>query len=185
MSELDAHLVERARAGDAAAFDALVRRHLRAAYAVALAVLANQHDAEDACQDAFITALERLDQCREPERFAAWLLQIVRNRARNNLRTERARPAVGLDSTTLRSAGAGPARDAERAQLREGLLAALSRLTEVQREVVLLHDLEGWQHREIGDLLGFVEGTSRYHLSMARRALRALLRPLAAEEELS
>lgn len=183
MSELDARLVERARAGDAAAFDGLVRRHVRSAYAVALGVLANPHDAEDACQDAFITALERLEQCREPERFAAWLLQIVRNRARNNLRAERARPVTALDPTVLHSADPGPAADAERAQLRDGLLAALSQLTEVQREVVLLHDLEGWRHGEIGDLLGIAEGTSRYHLSVARRALRPLLRPLASEEE--
>lgn len=183
MSELDAHLVERARAGDPAAFDGLVRRHVRAAYAVALAVLADPHDAEDACQDAFITALERLDQCREPERFAAWLLQIVRNRARNKRRAERARPAVSLDATILRSSGPGPAREAERAQLRERLLSGMSRLTEVQREVLLLHDLEGWQHREIAALLGFAEGTSRYHLSVARRELRPLLRPLVSEEE--
>lgn len=183
MSELDARLVERARAGDAAAFDGLVRRHVRAAYAVALAVLANPHDAEDACQDAFITALERLDQCRDPERFAAWLLQIVRNRARNNLRAERARPAIALDAATLQSSGPGPARDAERAQLRERLIAGLSQLTQVQREVVLLHDLEGWPHSEIAELLGVAEGTSRYHLSMARRALRPLLRPLVSEEE--
>lgn len=183
MSELDARLVERARAGDVAAFDGLVRRHVRGAYAVALAVLSDPHDAEDACQDAFITALERLDQCREPERFAAWLLQIVRNRARNSLRAERARPSVPLDAAVLRSGEPGPAREAERAQLREILLAGLAQLTEVQREVVLLHDLEGWRHREIAERLGLAEGTSRYHLSVARRALRPLLRPLVSEEE--
>lgn len=185
MPDLDSHLVERAREGDAAAFDALVRRHIRAAHAVALSVLANPQDAEDACQDAFITALERLDQCRDPERFAAWLLQIVRNRSRNNLRAERARPAIPLDAALHRSEGPGPARWAERAQLRDRLVEGLKQLTEVQREVVLLHDLEGWQHGEIAELLGVAEGTSRYHLSMARRALRPLLRPLASEEEVT
>ena len=79
----DAVLVARARRGEPAAFEALVRRHYRAAFAVALAVLGNRMDAEDVCQDAFVVAAERLDECRQPEKFAAWLLQVVRNRARN------------------------------------------------------------------------------------------------------
>lgn len=182
MMDSDSSLVERARGGDARAFDDLVRRHIRAAYAVALAVLANPQDAEDACQDAFMTALERLEQCREPDRFAAWILQIVRNRSRNQLRAARARPAVSLDLSLHASAEPGPSRYAEQAQLRDRLVTALEKLTAVQREVVLLHDLEGWRHSEIADVLGVAEGTSRYHLSMARRALRPLLRPIVSEE---
>jgi RNA polymerase sigma-70 factor (ECF subfamily) len=183
MSDLDAHLVARARAGDAAAFDGLVRRHVRAAHAVALAVLGNAEDAEDACQDAFIKALERLDQCREPERFVGWLLQIVRNGARNRLRFERSRPTSPLELAAGRSSGSRPGRDAERAEMRARLLGGLATLSEVQREVVLLHDLEGWAHREIADLLGLAEGTSRFHLSVARRKLRLLLEVLVTEEE--
>ncbi|MCH7729611.1 MAG: sigma-70 family RNA polymerase sigma factor, partial [Planctomycetes bacterium] len=75
----DATYVARARRGDASAFEALVRRHYRVAYAVALALLSNNMDAEDVCQDAFLKALERLDDCREPDKFASWLLRIVRN----------------------------------------------------------------------------------------------------------
>ena len=79
----DALLVRRARRGDAAAFEALVRKHYRAAYAIAFGVLGSAMDAEDACQDAFVKALERLDEIRDPNRFGPWLQQIVRNRARN------------------------------------------------------------------------------------------------------
>ena len=87
----DARLVRRAREGDAAAYETLVRRHLNTAYAVALAELADRGDAEDAVQDSFIMALERLDDCRDPSAFAGWLRRIVRNRARSVRRRERVR----------------------------------------------------------------------------------------------
>jgi len=175
MAATDAQLVERARGGDAGAFELLVRRYLRAAYAVALAELGDPAEAEDACQDALVTALEKLEECRQPERFARWLLQIVRNRARSLRRRSAVRAANSLEEVRGLPGTARPDRDAERAELRSRLLAALATLTPVQREVVLLHDLEGWRHREIADWLGLPEGTVRSHLFHARRALRARL----------
>jgi RNA polymerase sigma-70 factor (ECF subfamily) len=68
-----------------------------------------------------------------------------------------------------------PGSDAERAELRGSLELALAQLSEVQREVVLLHDLEGWKHREIAESLAISEGMSRQHLMAARRALRERL----------
>jgi RNA polymerase sigma-70 factor, ECF subfamily len=183
MSDLDAHLVERARKGDADAFEALARRHLRAAHVVAVSVLGNDADAEDACQDAFLRALERLEECRDPRRFLAWLLQIVRNRARNLRRAAGVRAAIPIDAVAGAAGRSDPSKDAERAQLREHLRAGLETLSEVQREVVLLHDLEGWRHREIATLLDLPEGTVRYHLSLARRALRARLGSRTGKEE--
>lgn len=167
----DASLVERAREGDDAAFEALVRRYLRPAHAVALAVLKEPADAEDACQDAFVKALERIDDC-EPARFGPWLLRIVRNRAHSVRRYLGVREASPLDVVAVASTQAGPERQLERGRLRDDLLAALAGLKEVQRQVVLLHDLEGWKHREIGELLDLPEGTVRAHLFHARRALR-------------
>jgi RNA polymerase sigma-70 factor (ECF subfamily) len=67
--------------------------------------------------------------------------------------------------------------------LRERLVVGLSAISETQREVVLLHDLEGWKHREIAEALGFPEGTVRYHLHQARRALRSLLGASLREKE--
>jgi RNA polymerase sigma-70 factor (ECF subfamily) len=170
----DAILVQRARRGDAAAFEALVRRHYRTAYAVALAVLGNAMDAEDVTQDAFVRAVERMDEVREPERFKGWLLQIVRNRSRNYRGYRRLRTARPLDTVSV-AAPENPSRDAERAELRGALESALAQLSEVQREVVLLHDLEGWKHREIAEFLAISEGMSRQHLMTARRALRERL----------
>lgn len=169
----DASLVERARRGDAAAFGALVQRHFRAAYAVALAQLGDPTDAEDVCQDAFVRALERLDQCREPAKFAGWLMTIVRNCAHNFRSYERVRATEPLDPASMNGPGpARAARDAERGELRALLQTALAELSPAQREVVLLHDMEGWKHREIAERLGLSEVASRQHLFNARRALR-------------
>lgn len=177
VAESDARLVARARAGDAQAFEDLVRRHLRAAHAVALGVLGNPADAEDVSQDAFLAALERLEECRDPERFAAWLLRIVRNKALNARESRSLRTGEPLEPGDSRAwtAADDPARDTERSELRERLLAALAELTPAQREVVLLHDLEGFKHREIAELLGTSEGAARVQLFQARRALRRLL----------
>lgn len=182
MSETDAQLVLRAREGDAAAFESLVRAHMRSVYAVALAVLGDAEDAEDAVQDALVRALERLDQCRDPERFRPWLLQIARNRARNLRRRRAVRRALPLWAAEQLPERRRPEHDAEVAELRDRLLDGLGRLSETQREVVLLHDLEGWRHREIGAALEMPEGTVRYHLSTARRLLRRELSPLSPEE---
>ncbi len=183
MSESDARLVALARAGDTDAFEALVRRHLRAAYAVALSVLGAVADAEDVCQDAFLVALERLEDCRRPERFAAWLLQIVRNRARNAIRYAGVRQALPLEAIHGVAGGQSPDREAIRARVRDRLLDALQELPEIQRQVLMLHDLEGWRHREIAEALEIPEGTARAHLSQARRAMRRLLGAELMEEE--
>lgn len=179
----DATLVARARAGNAAAFEELVRRYFRPAYAIALALLGDAMDAEDVCQDAFVKALERLEDCRKPDRFGSWFLQIVRNRAHNYRDYRRVRAGVSLDA----AASASPddsARVAEQSELRERLERALAQIGEVPRQVVLLHDLEGWKHRQIAEHLGLSEGMSRQHLFNARRALRGLLGAQVVKEHL-
>jgi RNA polymerase sigma-70 factor (ECF subfamily) len=168
-------LARRARAGDTEAFEQLVRLHLHAAYTVALGVTNDPADAEDVTQDALISALERIEDCRDPARFSGWLLTIVRNRALNFRRSQAVRTAVPYPELEATPSPSDPEHDTARSFLREQLSGALATLTELQRQVVLLHDLEGYKHREIGDLLGISEGASRFHLSTARAALRAQL----------
>jgi RNA polymerase sigma-70 factor (ECF subfamily) len=180
--EGDAVLVGRARRGDAAAFETLVRRHLKPAYAVALAQLGEPADAEDAVQDAFVTALQRMEECRKPDQFGAWLCSIVRNRARDHRRYRTVRHALPLDAAAEAAGRDDPLHDAERSELCEDLAAAMEGLTEPQREVILLYDWEGWSHKEIGDRLGMSEGSARVHLFNARRALRADLAERHTEE---
>jgi RNA polymerase sigma-70 factor (ECF subfamily) len=174
MNETDAELVHSVRRGDPHAVGRLLERYLRACRAVALAVTGSEADADDVCQEAFVIAIERIDQCREPEKFGKWLLQIVRNRGRNLVRAHAGRRTVPLDDRAP-APNPSPALEVERLELRDRLLAALGELPEQHREVVLLHDLEGWKHREIGVRLGLPEGTVRSHLHHARRRLRQIL----------
>lgn len=170
----DGALVERARGGETEAFATLVRRYQKAAYSVALSVTRRHEDAEDAAQESFLVALDRLEECRNPEKFGGWFLTMVRNRSRNLLRRENLREGDPLPFG-LASSDGGPDRKAERSELRARLTAALGELDEVQREVVLLHDLEGWKHREIAERLGMPAGTVRSHLHYARKRLRQSL----------
>jgi RNA polymerase sigma-70 factor (ECF subfamily) len=166
-------LVERTRRGDAGAFEELVRAFYRVAYAAAVARTGNAMDAEDVVQESFMTALERLDDC-DPDRFGAWLLTIVRNRAHNVRERERVRATEPIEDVAAASTDRTD-RAAQQHELGSALSKALEALPEVQREVVLLHDLEGWRHREIAKSLGISEVMARQHLFQARRALRATL----------
>lgn len=180
--QTDAELVELARRGSEKAFELLVRRHVDAAHAVAARLVDDDADAEDVVQDAFIRALERLEGCRDPERFRAWLLTIVRNHAHNVRKRERLRrgePLNGVHESGVPS----PILSAERSEAAERIQAAMQELTELQREVVRLHDFEGLKHGEIGAKLGISSGASRFNLHAARKKLRALLTDLDPSED--
>ncbi len=169
--EETAQLVRLAQRGRPEAFTDLVRAFLRPAYAVALAIVGRPTDAEDIAQEAFLKAFEHIDTCREPERFVGWLLQIARNHARNLLDRRRLRDVAAdgvqvLEQATTPSSAAG---------LRQPLLAALDALDGRSREVVLLHDLEGWTHPEIAAALDLSEVLSRQILFQAHRTLRTEL----------
>jgi len=180
--ETDAQLVARVRRGERAAAEALAQRWLRACRAVALAVTRDEADADDVCQDAFVSAIQRIDHCRNPERFGAWLMQIARNRGHDHLRA-RARPVLSLEGMEIESGQASPQRQAERGDQRARLLAAMGELPQERREVLLLHDLEGWTHREIAERMRLPPGTVRSHLHHARRRMRALLPELEEGQE--
>src|SRR5215207_4076270 len=171
----DEELVHRTLAGEQNAFAGLVRRHRRAALARALAILGDPADADDIAQEAFVQAYEQLATCRHPDRFAAWLLTIVHRRSLNRLRTIKRRRLVPLDDTLPTQHGDSALRTLERADLRAQLLAALARLAPIQREIVLLADVEHWPHDRIAQATGISVLMSRRHLSDARRRLRALL----------
>lgn len=182
MNDPDDTLVARARRGDSGAFEVLLRRYFRASYLVAMAQLGERAEAEDACQDAFVKAWEGLEQCRDGGRFAAWLLRIVRNTARNRLDYLRVRRTESLeDDAAVYSKGSAQG-ELERQELAVALGAALAALPPVQREIVLMHDLDEWRHARIAALLEISEVMSRRHLSDARKKLRALLGGRASEE---
>jgi RNA polymerase sigma-70 factor, ECF subfamily len=173
----DARLVERVRDGDAEAYGALVSRHMRRAFSIAWRILEHREDAEDVVQDSFIRALERIEQLDRGRPFRPWLLRIVVNQALNFRRARGIRTTAQLPETAA-AAGALPDRHAENTQLRERLAAAMSMLPEKQRTIVQLADLEGLTSGEIGRIMDLADGTVRWHLHEARKALRETLAPI-------
>ncbi len=173
--ERDRVLVEAVRGGDREAFSELVSHYQRVAYSVAFSVTGTHEEAQDAAQEAFVVALERLDECRQPERFGGWFLTIVRTRALNLDRRERLRDTEALPRG-LASEVPSPEDWAERVELRSRLSEAVGELSNAQREIVLLHDLHGWKGREVAEHLGIAHGTVRAQLHAARRKLRGILR---------
>jgi RNA polymerase sigma-70 factor (ECF subfamily) len=173
----DAVLIERAQGGDGYAQEVLVRRYLDAAYNVAFARMGESADAEDVVQDAFIRALQSLDECRDAERFGAWLMQIVRNRANDVLRRQKVRAACSLDEVAPPAAPDRTDALAEQGEVEARVEQAMEGLTRLQRAVVQLHTLEDWSHAEVASRLGITEGSARVHLFNARKRLRAALEP--------
>lgn len=165
-------LVARVLRGEPRAFETIVRQHLRSAYVVALAVLRRPTDAEDVAQEALIVALERIDTLRDPKQFRSWLLRIVRNQA-FNWRSRRRLRDLGGEAPAESAHDASPP---DALAFRFRLLEAMAVLGPTEREVVLLHDLEGWTHPEIAETLA-ISVMSRQHLFQARRKLRTHLDP--------
>ncbi|HYW31427.1 MAG TPA: sigma-70 family RNA polymerase sigma factor [Gemmatimonas sp.] len=170
-------LVLAAQQGDGLAFAGLVRRHQRRAYAVARAIVLSHDDAEDAVQEAFLHAFRALERFRPEQAFGAWLHRIVANAALDIARRKKVRDADELPETL-----SSPHRDpAEADELRMRLSQALETLNERQRAVIVLHDVEGYKHAEIGTLLGIPEGTARSDLHHARAHLRRQLGNLRSD----
>lgn len=161
-----------AQRGDERAFGELVRRHQRRAYAVARAIVLSHEDAEDAVQEGFLHAYRALDRFRSDQPFGAWLNRIVANAALDIVRRRKVR-----DTDELPDSVALPFRDpGESDELRRRLSDALIELPDRQRAVIVMHDVEGFTHGEIGATLGIPEGTARSDLHHARAALRRLLK---------
>lgn len=166
-----------AQKGSDTAFAALVRMHHRRAYAVARAIVLSHEDAEDAVQEGFLHAYRALERFRSDQPFGAWLNRIVANAALDLVRRRKVRDADELPETV-----ALPFRDpGEADELRRRLADALSRLPDRQRAVIVLHDVEGYTHGEIGQMLGIPEGTARSDLHHARAALRRLLKNVRSD----
>lgn len=171
-------LVLAAQGGDRSAFAGLVQRHQRRAYAVARAIVLSHDDAEDAVQEGFLHAFRALERFRPEQAFGAWLHRIVANAALDIARRRKVRDADELPETL-----SSPHRDpAEADELRVRLAQAMGTLGERQRAVIVLHDVEGYKHAEIGTLLGIPEGTARSDLHHARAHLRRLLGNLRSSE---
>jgi RNA polymerase sigma-70 factor (ECF subfamily) len=167
-------LVERVRRGEPAAFDSLVSRYMRRAFAVSYRLLGNREDAEDLVQETFLTVLRKIDSFERGRAFSPWFFRVLVNRGLNARKARALRTADELPEDAA-SAGASPERAAERAELRGRLRAAMDGLPERQRVIVELFELEGFAGAEIAEILEISDGTVRWHLHEARKTLRQAL----------
>ncbi len=187
MTEADeAALVAAVQQGDAAAYDVLVRRHLPRAYAVAHRVLRHREDAEDLVHDAFLRALDRIDQCTEGRPFAPWFFRLLMTQALNARRNRARRRTDDLPDELAEVRDGRPVtpdRVAEGEEVAREVHAAVADLPEPQRLAVTLVELEGFTSAEAAEILDMPAGTIRWHLHRARHTLRATLRAFAPSGE--
>ena len=173
----EATLVERARAGDRAAFDALVRRHFGAIDRMLHRLVGNAEDAEDLAQECFVRAHGALGWYRSDAPFEAWLRRIALHLAHDHFRSRArrtARQTEGLEQVPDR-AEQRPESEAGRRELSGRLAAAIERLPERLRAALVLRALEGLEYEDVGRATGVTPATARTQVMQARkRLLRAL-----------
>lgn len=177
--QADAEIVRAVLGGDGGAFAALVGRYERAVWVTARRVLRDDHAAADAGQEAFVRAFQRLGDLQRPERFGVWLLRITRREAIRMARRRAREPSRPLDDADAdlphdRGRVEGPftrlPADAD------DLLAAVARLPEHERLVVVLHHLDGRPVAEVAEALGRPVGTVTKQLSRAVERLKVRIK---------
>src|SRR5450755_3986381 len=178
-------LVHRARQGDLAAYDELVKRYQERIYATIYHMTSNHEDANDLAQDSFIKAFQALKSFKGGSSFYTWLYRIAVNKTINFLKQRKNRVHMSLNDLDFNTennpdlvaliSDKTPRRDIGLAELQEKLNAALQRLSESHRLVVVLHDVQGQSHEEIAEIMDCNIGTVRSRLFYARQQLQSLL----------
>ncbi|MFI5844005.1 RNA polymerase sigma factor [Catenuloplanes sp. NPDC051500] len=180
METTDAELVRDARGGDRTAFATLTQRHLAGMRATAIALLGYTDDADDAVQDALLTALRQLNGLRDPDAAGPWLKAIVRNNCRMRLRSARRATPVADPEPLLPAGGPRPDEALDRAAERDWVRHAVGVLPEPVREAMMLRYWTDYSsYQRIADVCGVPVGTVRSRLRDGRRALTATLRATA------
>ena len=177
-------LFDRACAGDRAAFGDYVRLYQDRLYRGVLRLVTDPDDAREITQEAFTRALQHLDDFRGDSAGYTWLFRIAMNLATTHLRTRGRRRTMSLDAPTNGGGENGraeqlpdrrapdPADGAARSETRQQLLDALARVDDEARAVLVLRDLEGFDYRQMANLLGLPLNTLKSRLFRARLALR-------------
>ncbi len=160
-------LVDRAKAGDRIAMSHLYEAHSRRVYAVVRRLAGDDDLAADLSQDAWVRAFERIHR-------------LATNVALNRLRRRTKRPDVERAAVGMRSYE----KPSDEAVISRRMLSeALDRMPQGYRRVLVMHDVEGWTHEEIGESLGIAPGTSKSQLHKARARMRELIAPTSVASE--
>ncbi|MFL4491382.1 RNA polymerase sigma factor [Streptomyces sp. VTCC 41912] len=172
----DGVLAARAAEGDEDAFETLVARHAPALLRLAVRLLDGRTEAEDAVQDAFVSAWRRLPDFQGRAAFGTWMYRIVTNRCLNLLRARR--PLTDLDAVAEPTAPDhhSPARAAESRAAAKDLSSALSALSAEQRVCWILREVDGLTYDEIAETVGISGQAARARVFRARRCLTEAMR---------
>ena len=187
----DAKLVKAAQKGDPGAFEELVARHRDRMYARAYSMVRNEEEAIDLSQEAWVKGWQRLKQFQGESSFATWMTRIVINLCLDSLRRQKRRPVESLEALDEDSGGVerqmppvtvNPTEGLERGELRERIDEALGKLSEAHRTVLILHEFEHMEYKNIAKTMQCSIGTVMSRLFYARRKMASLLQDLRKPE---
>ena len=181
----ESELVTRARNGDLAAYDDLIKRYQERIYATIYHMTSNHEDANDLAQESFIKAFQALKSFKGGSSFYTWLYRIAVNKTINFLKQRKNRQHMSLNDLDFQAehdpdlvaliSDKTPRREAGLSELQEKLNTALLKLSEPHRLVVVLHDVQGLSHEEIAKVMDCNIGTVRSRLFYARQQLQGYL----------
>ena len=181
----EAVLVKRARKGDLAAYDDLVKRYQERIYATVYHMTSNHEDANDLAQEAFIKAFQALKSFKGGSSFYTWVYRIAVNKTINFLKQRKNKAHMSLDDLDFNAehdpdlvaliSDKTPRREINLTELQEKLNEAMQKLSESHRLVVTLHDVQGASHEEIAKIMNCNIGTVRSRLFYARQQMQAYL----------
>ena len=187
----DRELVDKAKTGDRRAFGKLVEKYQRRVYSLAFGILRQREDAWDVAQEAFVKAYKKLDRFEGNAAFYTWLYRITYNLSIDTLREKARRETVDLDEGRKMEEALEadqvptehPDQMAQRKELHRVLQAAMSKLSDKHRAIIVLREVEGLSYEEMAEVLGISKGTVMSRLFHARQNLQTLLAPYVKRGE--
>jgi RNA polymerase sigma-70 factor (ECF subfamily) len=186
----DQTLVRAAQRGDTAAFEELVARHRDKIYARAFTMMRNEEEAIDLSQEAWVKGWQRLNQFQGEASFGTWMTRIVINLCLDQLRKQKRQRTESIEAMDEESGGVerqmpvvtvNPTAGLERTELRQRIDRALSQLSHEHRTVIVLHEFEEMEYKEIAKTMGCSIGTVMSRLFYARRKMATLLADMKKE----
>src|SRR5271154_7407049 len=190
-SPSDQELVKAAKRGNMAAFEELVARHRDKIYARAFSMMRNEDEAVDLSQEAWVKSWQRLKQFQGDSSFGTWMTRIVINLCLDQLRRQKRHRAESIEEMNEESGGVerqmpvvtvNPTERLERGELRGKIDAAMGKLSEEHRAVLVLHEFEEMEYKQIAKTVDCSVGTVMSRLFYARRKMAALLAELKNEK---